>query len=127
MPGLNRVQLIGRLGRDPESHSTPNKKTVTHFSLAVSNQWRSGKGEVKEQTDWFNIEAWERLGEICQQYLHKGSLIYLEGRLRTDKYEDKDGETKYFTKVVVSSMQMLDKKPDEEPAGMVEEAPAEYE
>jgi single-strand DNA-binding protein len=126
MPALNRVQLIGRLGKDPESRFTPTGKKVAHFSLAVSNRWKSADGEMKEYTEWVNIEAWGRLGEVCQQYLHKGSLIYLEGRLKTDKYEDK-GETKYYTKVVALLMQMLDKKTDEEPVSTVEEEQAEYE
>jgi single-strand DNA-binding protein len=125
MPALNRVQLIGRLGKDPEARFTPTGKQVVTFSLAVSNRWKSG-GEVKESTDWFNIEVWERLGEVCQQYLHKGSLIFLEGRLKTDKYDDK-GETKYFTKVVAQSMQMLDRKPEEDAGFSIEEAPADYE
>jgi single-strand DNA-binding protein len=127
MPTLNRVQLIGRLGKDPESHFTPNGKKVAHYSLAVSNRWKTVEGEAKEYTEWVNIEAWGRLGEVCQQYLHKGSLVFLEGRLETDKYEDKGGETKYFTKVVAQAMQMLDKKPGEEPVATVEETPAEYE
>lgn len=127
MPSLNRVQLIGRLGKDPESRSTPTGKKVAHFSLAVSQRWKSGEGESKEKTEWVNVEAWGRLGEVCQQYLHKGSLVFLEGRLKTDKYEDKSGETKYYTKVVALSMQMLDRKPEEEPVTTVEEAPAEYE
>ena len=125
MPALNRVQLIGRLGKDPEARFTPTGKQVVSFSLAVSNRWKSS-GEFKETTDWFNIEVWERLGEVCQQYLHKGSLIFLEGRLKTDKYDDK-GETKYFTKVVAQSMQMLDRKPDEDTSFSIEEAPADYE
>ena len=120
MPTLNRVQLIGRLGKDPENHFTPNGKNVTHFSMAVSRRWKSPDGEMKENTEWVNIEAWARLGEGCQQFLHKGSLIYLEGRLKTDKYED-NGETKYFTKVVAQSMQMLDKKAEEEIVSPVEE------
>ena len=82
---------------------------------------------MKESTEWMNIEAWGRLGEVCQQYLHKGSLVYLDGRLKTDRYEDKSGETKYFTKVVVATMQMLDKKTEEEPALEVGEEPGEYE
>lgn len=127
MPSLNRVQLIGRLGKDPESRATPTGKKVAHFSLAVSQRWKSGEGESKEKTEWVNVEAWGRLGEVCQQYLHKGSLVFLEGRLKTDKYEDKSGETKYYTKVVALSMQMLDRKPEEEPVTTVEEAPAEYE
>lgn len=125
MPALNRVQLIGRLGKDPEARSTPTGKQVVTFSLAVSNHWRSG-GETRESTDWFNIEVWEKLGEVCQKYLHKGSLVFLEGRLKTDKYDDK-GETRYFTKVVLQSMQMLDKKPEEDASLTIEEAPAGYE
>ena len=82
MPALNRVQLIGRLGRAPESHFTPTGKKVAHFSVAVSNQWNGDDGAMKEYTEWVNIEAWGRLAEVCQEYLGKGSLIYLEGRLR---------------------------------------------
>jgi len=125
MPALNRVQLIGRLGKDPESKYTATGKKVAHFSLAVSERRKAG-GESKEYTEWFNIEAWGRLGEVCQEYLKKGSLVHIEGRLKTDKYEDK-GETKYFTKVVVQSMQMLDRKPAEEPMMVLEEDAADYE
>ncbi len=127
MPSLNRVQLIGRLGKDPETRFTPNGKKVAHFSLAVGNRWKSGEGETRESTDWFNVEAWGRLGEVCAQYLHKGSLVFLEGRLKTDKYEDKSGETKYFTKVVAATFQFLDRKPEEEPVSEIEEEPAVYE
>jgi len=127
MPALNRVQLIGRLGKDPETRLTPNGKKVANFSLAVGERWKTTGGEAKEHTEWFNIEAWGRLGEICQQYLQKGRLVFIEGRLKTDRYEDKGGETKYFTKVVALMMQMLDRKPEEEPVAAVEEAPAEYE
>ena len=126
MPTLNRVQLIGHLGKDPESKFTPNGNKVTHFSLAVSNRWKDKSGEAKESTEWVNIEAWGRLGEVCQEYLKKGSLVYLEGRLKTDKYEDK-GETKYFTKVVVLTLQFLDKRPAEEPMQAVDEETGEYE
>ena len=80
MPALNRVQLIGRLSQDPENRYKPTGKYVARFSLAVSNRWKSGEGEARESTEWVNIEAWGRLGEICQQYLHKGSLLDLEGR-----------------------------------------------
>ena len=127
MTSLNRVTLIGRLGKDPETRTIPTGKKVAHFSLAVSERWKSAQGENKENTEWVNVEAWGRLGEICQQYLHKGKLIYLEGRLKTDKYEDKSGETRFFTKVVATSMQMLDRKPEEEPVSAVEEAGADYE
>jgi single-strand DNA-binding protein len=113
MANLNRVQLIGRLGRDPETRFTPKGSKVCQFSIAVDHRWRSADGETKERTNWFNIEAWGRLGEICQEYLGKGRLIYLEGRLQTDQYE-KDGEKRYITKVIASSMQILDRKPEEE-------------
>src|SRR5215216_189843 len=99
MPALNRVQLIGRLGKDPEGKFTPTGKRVAHFSVAISNHWKSKEGEAKEYTEWVNVEAWGRLGEVCQEYLKKGSLVFIEGRLKTDKYEDK-GETKYFTKYI---------------------------
>ena len=125
MPALNRVQLIGRLGKDPESKYTPTGKKVAHFSLAVSQRWKTG-GEMKEYTEWVNIEAWGRLGEVCQEYLKKGSLVYLEGRLKTEKYEDK-GETKYFTKVVALGLQFLDKRDKEEPVLTVEEEAVDYE
>ena len=127
MPALNHVQLIGNLGKDPESRFTSTGKNVTNFSLAVNNRWKSAAGETKESTEWVNIEAWGRLGEICQQYLHKGSLVFIEGRLRTDKVDDKSGGTKYYTKVVALSMQMLDHKAGEEPVSTVEEETGEYE
>jgi single-strand DNA-binding protein len=114
MPALNKVQLIGYLGKDPESRTTPNGSKVSQFSLAVTRRWKAGN-ENKEATDWFTVVAWGRLGELGQQYLKKGSLVYIEGRLQTDKYEDKGGETKYFTKVVANTLQFLDRKPAEEP------------
>ncbi len=120
MPTLNRVQLIGRLGRDPEVRHTPSGKKVTSFSLAVDRRWRSSEGEIKDATDWFQIVAWGRLGEICNQYLSKGRLVYIEGRLQTDRYEHQ-GETRYFTRVIAAQMQMLDRKPEEEEAVLEED------
>ena len=124
MPALNRVQLIGRLGRDPESRFTPTGKKVAHFSIAVSSRWKSREGELKETTEWVNVEAWERLGETCQEYLQKGSLVYVEGRLKTDKYED-GGETRYFTKVVAQMVQFLDSRSVEDQTGQNEPADEE--
>jgi len=126
MPALNRVQLIGYLGKDPESKFTPTGRKVTQFSVAISNRWKNKEGEPKEFTEWVNIEAWGRLGEVCNEYLKKGSLVFVEGRLKTDKFEDK-GENRYFTKVVALAMQMLDRKPSEEPVMTVEEETIEYE
>jgi len=113
MPSLNRVQLIGRLGRDPETRYTPKGAKVTHFSIAIDRRWKSGEGEARERTDWFTVEAWGRLGEICQEYLSKGRLVFIEGRLQTDQYE-KDGEKRSSTKVVALGMQILDRRPEEE-------------
>ena len=126
MPALNRVQLIGYLGKDPEGKFTPTGKKVAQFSVAISNRWKSRDGEAKEFTEWVNIEAWGRLGEICQEYLKKGSLVFVEGRLKTDRYEEK-GENRYFTKVVALSLQFLDRKPAEEPVMAVEEEAVDYE
>jgi single-strand DNA-binding protein len=121
MPALNRVQMIGRLGKDPESRYTPTGKLVTKFSIAINRKWKSSDGETKEATDWFNVETWGRLAEICQQYLSKGNLVFVEGRLQTDRYEQ-DGETRYFTKVIASQMQMLTGRPEEdEPSAEMEE------
>ncbi len=125
MPALNRVQLIGYLGKDPESRFTPTGKKVAHFSLAVTQRWKTG-GETKEYTDWIYVEAWGGLGEICQKYLHKGSLAYIEGRLKVERYEEK-GETRYSTKVVALMLQMLDRKGTEEPMMTVDEDQGEYE
>jgi single-strand DNA-binding protein len=116
MPALNRVQLIGYLGKDPESKYTPTGKRVTGFPVAITNRWRAaegGAGETREYTEWVNIEAWERLAETCHAYLHKGSLVYIEGRLKTDRYEDQ-GETRYFTKVVARTVQFLSGSRDDD-------------
>lgn len=124
MPALNKIQLIGRLGKDPETRFTPKGSKICHFSLAVDRHFKTTSGETKEATDWFNIEVWGKLGEFCQSYLGKGRLVYLEGRLQTDRYEH-EGETRYFTKVVARQMQILDKKPEEEPVVEEEEEPIE--
>lgn len=124
MPALNRVQLIGYLGKDPESRFTTTGKKVTHFSLGITQRWKTD-GETKENTDWVFVEAWGKLGDICSQYLHKGNLVYVEGRMKVDRYEDK-GETRYSTKVVALQMQMLDRKSGEEPAMNVEEESGDY-
>lgn len=116
MAGLNRVQIIGNLGADPLQQITPKGTKFAIFSVAVNRYWKGADGETNKRTDWFNVEAWGRTGEICMQILKKGSLVYLEGELRTNKYE-KDGETKYFTKVVIHRIQKLDStsKEKEEP------------
>ena len=124
MPALNRVQLIGYLGRDPESKYTPTGKRVTDFPIAITNRWKSETGETKEATEWVQIEAWGRLAETCAEYLGKGSLAYVEGRLKTDRYEDHGGDPRYFTKVVARTVQFLsDNRTDDliEPDALEEE------
>jgi single-strand DNA-binding protein len=121
MPGLNRIQLIGRLGRDPESRTTTGNRSVATFSLAVDRRWKTDGGESKEATDWFTVDAWGRLGEICQKYLSKGRLIFVDGRVQTDRWQDDKGETHYRTKVVAANMQILDRKPDEPEGAEAEE------
>jgi single-strand DNA-binding protein len=121
MPSLNRVLLIGRLGKDPEIRQTPKGTAYTTFSLAVDRKWKDKNGELHQDTDWFNVVAWGKLGEICQKYLSKGKLVYLEGRLQTRRYEH-EGSVRYFTTVVMSSMQMLERKTKE---ALVEETSEE--
>ncbi len=113
MPALNRIQIIGNLGKDPETRFTPKGTKVCKFTVAVTERRHTAEGENRDRTEWFNIEAWERLAEICQEYLHKGQLVYIEGRLQTDQYE-KGGEKRYFTKIVASGMQMLGRRAEEE-------------
>ena len=129
MPALNRVQLIGYLGKDPESKYTPTGKRVTDFPIAITNRWKDEEGQTREHTEWVNIECWGRLAEVCHEYLRKGSLAYVDGRLRTDRYEDQEGETRFFTKVVAQTVQFLsDNRPEEgleEPAHFGEEEQAE--
>lgn len=106
---LNKVMLIGRLGADPEMRYTPSGSPVTSFRLAVGRQWRDGSGENHDDTEWFNIVVWNKLAEICNQYLTKGTRVYLEGRLQTRSWEDQQsGQTRYRTEVIVSDMIMLD-------------------
>jgi single-strand DNA-binding protein len=113
MPALNRVQLIGHLGKDPELRTLPSGKKVCAFTMAVDHRWKNGNGESREATEWFNVESWGRLGEICHEYLSKGKLVYVEGRMQTDRWQDDKGEPHSRTKVVGLGMQILDRKPEE--------------
>jgi len=109
---LNQCQFIGRLGSDPESRYTPSGDCVTSFSIAVGSQWKNKDGEKQEATEWVNIVAWRKLGEICAQYLKKGSQVFISGKIKTEKYQDKEGITKYSTKIIAENMQMLGSKRD---------------
>ncbi len=108
--GLNKVMIIGNLGRDPEMRYTPSGKPVTSFSVAVSRSWVKPEGDRTETTDWFNVVAWGRLAEICSQYLTKGSLVYVEGRLETRSWEADNGQKHFRTEVVASDVNILDKR-----------------
>jgi len=111
---VNKVILIGRLGKDPEVRSTPGGQTVTKFTLATDERFTDKNGEKQERTEWHNIVAWARLGEICGQYLRKGKLVYIEGSIRTDSWDDKEsGQKKYRTEIIARDMKMLDRKGDE--------------
>ena len=115
---VNRVILVGRLGKDPEIKSIPSGTTLAKFSIATDEKFTDRNGEKQERTEWHNIVAWGKLGEICGQYLKKGKLVYIEGSLRTDSWEDKEsGQKKYRTEVIASTMQMLDKRSDDEGGG----------
>ncbi len=111
MAGINRVTLIGNLGKDSEMRYLPDGKAIASFSIAVSESWKNKEGQKQEHTEWLNITAFGRLAEICSEYLHKGSKVYIEGKIKTDKYE-KDGITRYSTKIIANQMQMLDSKSD---------------
>jgi single-strand DNA-binding protein len=105
--GLNKVMIIGHLGRDPEMRYTPSGKPVTTFTVAVSRSWNSGDGERHSETEWFNIVAWGNLAETCKQYLSKGQQVYIDGRLQTRRWDDKEGVKHSSVEVVANEMIML--------------------
>ena len=112
--GLNKVMLIGNLGRDPEMRYTPSGRPVTTFSVATNRSWKSSDGERRNETEWFNIVAWGNLAEICNQYLKKGHQVYIEGRLQSRSWEDDDKKKHQTTEVVAKEMVMLGDKRKEE-------------
>jgi single-strand DNA-binding protein len=107
---LNKVQLIGNLGRDPELKYTSAGVAVATFSIATSDSWKDQEGNTQERTEWHNIVAWRKLAEICGEWLKKGKRVYIEGRLQTRSYE-KDGVKKYTTEIVADQLIMLDGAP----------------
>lgn len=105
--GLNKVLIIGHVGRDPEMRYTPNGRPVTSFSVATSRTWTSAEGERREETEWFNVVAWGNLAEICKAHLSKGQQVYVEGRLQTRGWEDEDGKKHFRTELVANEMILL--------------------
>ena len=121
MSSLNKVMLIARLGKDPEVRYTQNGTPVASFSVATSEKWKDNSGYPQEKTEWHNIVIWSKLAEVAKRFLSKGSLVYLEGRLTTRKWQDQSGANRYTTEVVCNKMVMLGGKRN----GEVEAAPSE--
>lgn len=108
MAGINKVILIGRLGRDPELRYTQDGTAVASFSIATSDEWKDKEsGEKRERTEWHRIVAWRKLGELCGEYLAKGRQVYIEGKLQTREWQDRDGNRRFTTEVVASEVQFL--------------------
>jgi len=102
--GLNKVMILGKLGRDPEMRYTPSGRPVTTFSVAVNRSWNTADGERRTETEWFNVVAWSKLAETCKQYLSKGKQVYIEGRLQTRRWEDKESVKHSTVEVVAAEM-----------------------
>jgi len=106
--GINKVILVGHLGQDPQSRAMPSGKAVVNLRIATTDQWRDKTtGENKENTEWHNVVMFDRLAEIAAEYLRKGSQVYVEGKLRTRKWQDREGQDRYTTEIVANEMQML--------------------
>jgi single-strand DNA-binding protein len=105
--GLNKVMIIGNLGRDPEMRYTPSGRPVTTFSVATSRSWNTSDGDRRVETEWFNVVAWSNLAEICKQYLSKGQQVYIEGRLQTRQWDDAEGKQHTSVEIVANEMIIL--------------------
>ena len=104
---VNKVILVGRLGKDPETRYMTNGEAVTNVTLATSENWKDKSGEKQEKTEWHNLVFYRRLAEVAGEYLKKGSQIYVEGKIQTRKWQDKEGKDRYTTEIIVNEMQML--------------------
>ena len=124
---INKVILVGRLGRDPELKYTPSGAPVAKFSLATDESFKDRTGEKQNRTEWHNIVAWNKLAEICGEYLTKGKLVYIEGSIRSHEYQDKSGNKRTAYEIIANNMQMLGSKADSErmPSGNMERATPE--
>jgi single-strand DNA-binding protein len=119
---VNKIIVIGNVGRDPEMRYTPSGQAVTSFSIASNRRYRTGDGEQREETEWFNVSAFGRLSEICNQYLTRGQQVYVEGRLRGRSYADRDGQPRYSLEIMLTEMQMLGRRGENEYSGGGERA-----
>ena len=131
---MNKIIVIGNLGRDPEMRYTPNGQSVTSFSIASNRKYTTAAGEQREETEWFNVSAWGRHAELCNQYLTKGQQVYVEGRLHSRTYETRDGQTRFVNEINLTDVQFLSRgaemggeasgyAPGPGPAGMADEGP----
>lgn len=118
MSSLNKVLLIGRLGKDPDIRYTPDGSPVASFSLATSENWTDKSGTRQERTEWHNIVAWNKLADICKQFLSKGRQVYIEGRIQTHEYTDREGAKRRITEIIASQMVMLGSRPQGAEAGV---------
>lgn len=107
---LNKAQLIGNLGQDPELRSTPSGESVCEFSVATNEKWKGKDGQMQERVEWHKVTVWGKNADNCAKYLHKGSKAYIEGRIRTRSWEDKEGTTRYTTEIVAQKVDFLDPK-----------------
>jgi single-strand DNA-binding protein len=113
---VNRVIIVGRLGRDPEMRHTTSGTAVTNFSVATNEKWKNSSGEPQERTEWHKVVTWSKLAEISNQYLTKGQLVFIEGRIQTREWDDRDGNKRQTTEIVASDMKMLGGRGDARPA-----------
>ncbi|PJJ48762.1 single-stranded DNA-binding protein [Hymenobacter chitinivorans] len=127
MAGINKVILVGNLGKDPEVRHLEGGSSVAHFTLATNDYYKDKSGNRVERTEWHNITAWRGLAEMAEKYLKKGQQIYVEGKLRTRQYQDKDNQTRYITEIVADEISMLGGRPqgDGQANGQGQEQPAE--
>lgn len=114
---VNKVILVGNLGKDPELRYTPSGAAVATFSLATTERFKDRNGQMQERTEWHNIVCWRNLAEICGKYLHKGKQVYIEGRIQSRSYDDREGNKKYITEIVADQMQMLGRAGEDAGAG----------
>lgn len=125
MSGLNKVQIIGHLGADPDQRFMPSGKAVTNIRVATSETWKDREtGDKKEKTEWHSIVFFDKLAEIAGEYLRKGSLVYIEGKLQTRKWQDKEGKDRYTTEIIAQQMQMLGGRPQGERAAKPQDSTA---
>jgi len=124
---VNKVILIGRLGKDPEMRFTQTGRAVTSFTMATSDYWMDQNSERQERTEWHRIVAWAKLAETCAKILSKGKLVYIEGRLQTRAWDDKDGNKRYTTEIIANAMQILSSIDSSDAKDMNDAVPAQHE